>query len=110
MSGHFENELTQALARVSPPGGFAQRVLDRLPGPKQKESRWQALLAIAAAIALAAGLTFRWHYKQKEHERVERAQQELIFALRLTAEKLTVVEAHLKKSAPHLRIKKKEQL
>ena len=111
MNDHFEDELKQALARVLLPEKFAERVLDRLPASTQKRSRVSAFLAIAAVIALAASLTFNWHRQQEERKRVQRAQQQLVLALRFTAEKLMVVETRLKRSAPRLQIKKeKEQL
>ena len=111
LNGHFENEIKQALTRVSPPDGFAERVLDRLSAPAAKNSRWQVLLAIAAMIVLGVSFMFYWHYQQEEREHIQKAQQQLAFALRLTAKKLTVVDARLKKSAPQLQIKKaKEKL
>src|SRR3954463_15623469 len=109
MNGHFENEIKQALTRVSPPDGFAERVLDRLPAPAPKNSRWRAPLAIAAMIALGASFTFYRHYQQEEREHIQKAQQQLAFALRLTAKKLTVVNARLKKSAPQLQITKEKE-
>jgi Tfp pilus assembly protein PilO len=111
MNSHFEDELKQALARVPLPEGFAERVLNQLPAPARKRSQRPAFLVMAAAFVLAAGLTIDWHHQQQERERVQEAQQQLAFALRLTAEKVTVVEAHLIRSAPHLRLRRaKERL
>lgn len=108
MAEDVEDELRKALARVPPPEGFAERVLKRLPVAEQRRSRLTPLLAIAAAIVLIAGPALYRHHQEQERERTQKAQQQLAFALRFTAEKLMVVETRLKKSTRHLRITKEE--
>ncbi len=111
MNDDLQKELRQALARVQPPEGFTERVLDRLPALNRKKRGFQMILAIAATTVLAASLTFYRHHQEQERERIGRAQQQLTFALRLTAQKLTLVDARLKKSARQVQTGKgKEQL
>lgn len=102
MNGRLGNELREALARMQPPEGFVDRVVANVP---ERRSRTWPYWFMSAAAALA--LVFLAHFEQEQHEAQKRAvevQQEVTFAFRLTAEKLTVIDGHLKRSAPELQI------
>jgi hypothetical protein len=108
MNARLENELREALTRIQPPEGFADRVVANLP---ERRRRPRFYLPVAAAAALA--LVYLGHFEQTRFQTQKRAaevQQEVAFAFRLTAEKLAVIDQRLKKSAPELQIKEKGEL
>jgi hypothetical protein len=108
MNDRLEDELRKALRRVQPSEGFADRVLASLPERRsQTRTRRYWFMTIAAALVLV----FFAHFEQKEYEAQRRAaqvQREVTFAFRLTAEKLAVIDGHLRRSAPELQIEKEK--
>ena len=85
---HMEDELRQALRRVEPPPGFADRVMARVPSRKKAWPRnWMAAAAAILVAVLGAG---SWEYQRGRDQRIaaEQAKAELIFALELTSSKL----------------------
>lgn len=102
MSRDLEKDLREALARVQPPKGFADRVAARLP-----EQRRRPPLYWFAAVAAGLALVFAAHFGHKQYETSRHApeiQRQLAFAFQLTAEKLAVIDGRLKRSAPELKI------
>jgi hypothetical protein len=108
MNARLENELREALARIQPPEGFADRVVARLP-ERRRRPRFYLPVAAAAALALVCFARFEQEQIQTQRSAAE-VQQQVAFAFRLTAEKLAVIDEHLKKSAPELQIKEKGEL
>ena len=96
---NIEQELQRALRRQQPPAGFAERVLART-GPKPAAAhtapspihKW---LAAAAAVALLASGAARYYEHQQAAAEAERVNQEISLALRITSEKLALVQARV---------------
>lgn len=111
MNDHLENELRAALARIQPSDGFADRVAANLPElPRPARLHSSLLAAVAAIFALLFVMRFE-QVRQERQKHAEEVRQQLAFALRLTAEKLNVIDTRLRKSAPELQIgKTKEEL
>ncbi|MCX6599893.1 MAG: hypothetical protein NTV70_26365 [Acidobacteria bacterium] len=100
----FEKELSQALARVTPPEGFEGRVQRRVrlagraiparPGSGGLFSGWRLQWAAAlAVVVLVAGGT--WSYQERERRRGELARDRTLAALRLTSEKLQLAKSRI---------------
>ena len=94
---HLENELKEALLRQEPPEGFTERVLARAGArepPKRAWEGWRSIFRMPAfRLAFAAlGLvmiTGVYFYQQKQERiRGERAKQDVVLALRVTATEL----------------------
>ena len=85
----FDDLLKSTLRRREPPAGFADRVLSRLPEPAARRrpvQHWPRLLALAASLAVVTvGSVEVYRYQQGQ-----RAKQQLMLALEITAEKLDV--------------------
>jgi len=95
----LEEELREALARVAPPGGFAERVLARTARAGGRP--WYTRYAAAAAIAaVCCGLAVAGYQRHLDQERARK----LVFALNLTAEKLSTIQHRLQTAAPVVRI------
>jgi len=94
----LEEELRNAMRREEPPEGFAGRVLAQVQETKQ--SAWTGIFALrnlrwalagAMCLALAvAGIEYK--RAQDEHARGEAAKQQLMLALRITADKLQLAQ------------------
>jgi hypothetical protein len=97
---YLEDDLKTALRRTEPPDGFANRVLARANGPAAAEPswwqyltvlvrpprvQWVALSLIVSFMIPAAGV-----YRKERHARAEgeRAKEQLVFAMRVTGNKL----------------------
>lgn len=107
MNGHLENELRESLARIQPPEGLADRIVANLPERSRRTQYVYWFMTAAAAIALV----FLAHFEHAQHETRRRAaqvQQEVAFALRLTAEKLAMIDGHLKRSAPEVQLNREK--
>ncbi len=89
----FEDQLRSALQRKEAPAGFAARVLARVPSRKLfgPRLRWAAVMALGILL-IAGGIEYR--ERQAEAE-AERATEQVLTALRITAEKLRIVDAKL---------------
>ena len=95
---NLENELKAALRRQDPSPGFANRVIAR-----SRPRRKAPLVAWAAAMAamLVGGIAIHQEYQQRQ---AERAKEQTMLALRITAEKLNFARAKvLKIEAPEER-------
>lgn len=95
----LEEELKQALTRVEPPEGFAERVLART-GRVGIRPWYLRYGAIAGMIAVCCGLAIVGYQRHLEQERARK----LVFALNLTAAKLASIQHRLKVAAPVVRI------
>ena len=95
----LEDELRNAMRREEPPEGFVERTLARASAPRQ--NAWIGIIArqglrwaLAGALCLVlgvAGMEFR--RAQVERARGEEAKAQLMLALRITADKLQLVQA-----------------
>lgn len=89
----FERELREQLQTRAAPGGFAERVMARIPPPRPSRWFWQpawrwAVVAAVAGAMVAGGL-------EREHERRmegERARNQVLLALRITGSTLREVQ------------------
>jgi hypothetical protein len=94
----LEEELRNAMQRKEPPEGFAGRVLARVQETRQ--SAWTGIFAsrglrwaLAGAMCLALAVA-GVEYKRAHDERArgEAAKQQLMLALRITADKLQLAQ------------------
>lgn len=93
MNSDFEQELKAALRRKEPATGFAERVMRQVAAPRPRGAlRGWASLAVAAS--LFAGVFGVARYE--EYRKGQRAKDELMLALRITARTLDTVERKLK--------------
>lgn len=107
----LDDELRRALSRQDPPGGFADRVLQRASGPSRLARierphpasttagrtfmRWAAAAALVAA--LAGGMQYRTVLKEREERaRGEAAKEQVLQALRIAGGKLQLVQARIR--------------
>jgi hypothetical protein len=97
---YLEDDLKTALRRTEPPEGFANRVLARANGPTAAEPswwqyltvlvrpprvQWVALSLIVSVMIPAAGV---YRKERQAHAEGERAKEQLVFAMRVTGNKL----------------------
>jgi hypothetical protein len=101
----LEDELRNAMRREEPPEGFAERVLARVSAKKQ--SLWAAVFAsrglrwaLAGAMCLVLAVS-GIEYKQAKDERArgEAAKDQLMLALRITADKLQLAQEKVQEHA-----------
>jgi uncharacterized protein HemX len=104
----LEEELGKALERVEPPAGFAQRVMARAAASEQTKSRtewtWLGFVhtrglrwAVAGALCLALGAGgVLYRLEQQRRARGEEAKQQLMLALRITADELQTAQAEVR--------------
>ena len=97
---YLEDDLKTALRRTEPPEGFANRVLARANGPAAAEpSWWQYLMVLVRPprmqwVALSLIVSFMipaagvYRKEQQARAEGERAKQQLVFAMRVTGNKL----------------------
>ena len=106
----LERELKQALRRVEPPAGFADRVIGRAAGREQKRGkvlvmpvRWRPWVSGAIAATLAIGVftaqEIRVHQEKVEQQRkAELAKQQFETALQITNETLSDVRQQIRQA------------
>ncbi len=87
---NFEQELRNALARKEPAKGFTERVIRRAE-PNRRLRQW---MPVAVAASLLCGVFGVARYE--EHRRGERAKEQLMLALRITAKTLDTVDRKLR--------------
>ena len=85
----LERELREVLQREQPSAGFDRRVLERAALARRSQQRQWKWISTAVAACLVIGLTSV--YWQRERQ-AERAQEQLVQALQITAQKLALVE------------------
>lgn len=106
MNSSFDHNLRNALRRVEPSDGFAQRVMSRLPEKHPRSRYW--LGAIAAAVALLATFAGIDQHRREHRMQAEQTQREVVFALSLASEKLdhamNRANSRLQRSAPDVTI------
>lgn len=102
MSDELERQLKDDLGRVTPPDGFADRVMLRVQArerarvrvmPRQVRHVWQAIAAVALIGALlgTAGVVHRRH----ERERAEMVQRQFDLAIEITQRTLDGVSRRI---------------
>jgi len=112
MTNEFEDQLREALQRREPAAGFAERVIARVPQRRPGPflvMRWRSAMAIAAVLLVmfSAGL-FEWHRQAERARKAEEANRQLMFALRLAAEKIQRVQNRIEKSSTAIKVDRDE--
>jgi len=108
----FEDLLREELRRREPPAGFAERVMARVPVKRSGPFlmvRWRSALAIAAVllVTISAGL-FEYHRQVERAHRAEEANRQLMFALKLAAEKIQRVQNRVENSSAAVKVDRDE--
>jgi hypothetical protein len=95
---NFEEELKNALARKEPAKGFAERVIQQVEPPAARRPQPIRGLRRWAALAVAASLTCGVFgvVRYEEYRKGERAKEQLMLALRITARSLGSVDRKLR--------------
>src|SRR5438552_1229265 len=100
----MHDELRDALRRVDPPAGFADRVLQRAHGldtpqpAAPKPARWftpqakAGAIAAALVVAIGGGLWYRADERRKDGEEAKR---QVLLSLSITASKLKSIESKI---------------
>lgn len=103
----LEENLKQALKRVDPPAGFADRVLARAAEAEREKRarpkfwsgffgmgglRWAAACALCIVLALSGTL----YERDMQRRRGEAAKEQLMLALRITGSKLQIAQRSLR--------------
>lgn len=95
---NIENDLSEALARKSPPPGFTARVMSAIEqesrAPRRPARAWWQWTA-AAALLMAIGGGTAAHYIEQRREG-ERAREQVLLALRITGAKLRDTREHVR--------------
>lgn len=85
----IERELRETLRRKQPPAGFERRAAERAAlSQRSGRRRWQWISAAAVACLL---MSISGGYWQRQRQ-AERAKEQLMQALQITGQKLTLVE------------------
>ena len=90
----LERELRSALRRKEPATGFAERVIEKAQrggGRQPRLRRWAPLLVAASLVSGVFGVV-----RYEEYRKGERAKEQLMLALRITAKTLDTVERKLR--------------
>ena len=103
----LEENLKEALKRVDPPAGFADRVLARVAETEREKQtlrklwggffgagvlRWAGACALCVLLALSGTL----YERDMQRRRGEAAKQQLMLALRITGSKLQIAQQSLR--------------
>ena len=84
----IERELREALRRRQPPAGFGQRVAERVArSHRYRRGRWQWIPEAVAGLLMSVGGA----YWQRQRQ-AEQTKDQLMQALQITGQKLTLVE------------------
>jgi hypothetical protein len=90
----FENDLRRTVRRREPPQDLAPEIMRRIGGAPQRSSRFRwfwdwrpAMAAAAAALMLTVGVE-----QYREYRRAQEAKQQLMLALQITGQKLSLVQ------------------
>lgn len=102
----FEDRLREALQRREPPSGFAERVIARVPARRAPVwTRWRSMAAIAAVLLVMFSALL---YERHRAERAEAANRQLMYALRLAAEKIQRVQNRVQNSSAVMKVDRDE--
>ena len=106
----FEDRLRGALQRTDPPAGFAERVMARVPQRRAPVwTRWRSVVAIAALLlVMFSTALFEYHRQVERARRAEAANRQLIYALRLMAEKIERVQHRVQNSSAVMKVDRDE--
>jgi hypothetical protein len=97
----IERDLQLALRRRAPAPGFAQRVLVRIEDdrtPRRRHAWWRAA---AASVTLAVLLGGYATYKVVEVRRGEHAKEQLLLAMHIAGEKVSLARQQVRGIASH---------
>src|SRR5436853_5285194 len=100
----LDNELKNALRRVPAPDGLADRVMARLgqaePAPK-RAPWWRAVAAAFILAAILGSWGARQMYERRQEEEGERARDQVLLALRITASKVAGAQREVSRQISH---------
>ena len=97
MNDEWEAQLAHAMKRVEAPASLAPAIAARIQREARQQKFWRSFAAMAATVAIAFAGYSGW----QEHE-AKRQEQQLVFALQLTSQKISAVEERLKKSSAEI--------
>ncbi len=115
MSDELEQELKEALKRVTAPEGFADRVMEHVAAKERQRVRvmlfrvapvWQAAIAAVVLISLSFGGVGLWQ-RQKERRKAEIVQRKFEVAMRVTGKTLDDVGARVSRAG--MKVEKERQ-
>ena len=98
---NLEHDLERALRRRAPAPGFAQRVLARLdeePSARRRPIWWRTAAASVTLALLLGGYTT---HKVVEHRRGEKAKEQLLLAMHIAGEKVSMARDQVRGIAAH---------
>ena len=102
---NLENDLKRTLRRESPPDGFAGRVMQRIERqgeeagqPRRRPVWWRAAAASVTLGVLLGGYTT---HKVVEHRRGEKAKEQLLLAMHIAGEKVSIARDQVRGIAAH---------
>ena len=107
----FEDLLREELRRREPPAGFAERVMARVPQRRASfwTAYWRPLTAIAAVLVVAFSLgVFAYQRQVERAQKAEAANRQLMFALKLAAEKIQRVQQRVQNSSATVKVDREE--
>ena len=99
----LDEELREALRREEPPDGFTERVLARAAAQPVRPGRWERfagrfrlprmrwVAAVAMSLVLISG--YAYHREQQRRAEGERAKQQVLLALWITAHEFQIARA-----------------
>ena len=106
----IEEQLHKVLSRKEPPPGFAERLQEKFAAREQRQFRWWKSpfdfllipkirwMVAGLSICLVLSLVYQGYQShRREQLEGERAKDQLVTALRITNEKLTMVQKKLSK-------------
>jgi len=97
---NLERDLERALQRRSPAPGFASRVLKRID-ERESHGRPTWWRAAAASLTLAALLGGYATHKVIEHREGMRAKEQVLLAMRITSEKVSMARNEVRAIGSH---------
>lgn len=95
----FERDLRKALNRRDPPEGFAENVLARAHASERSRKPHLWLAAAAIVLILVGGGVFYQQYQRAAAS--QRAKEQLIAGLKITGDKVRLLQRHLAKLERH---------
>jgi len=100
-SAALSTDLERALRRRAPAPGFAQRVLARIDEDRTPVRRHAWWRAAAASVTLAVLLGGYGTYKVVEIRRGEHAKEQLLLAMHIAGEKVSLARQQVRGLASH---------
>lgn len=104
MNDELDDLLQSALARSQPPADLSARVMRRVAREHSRRNSWRAIAVAAAGLVLSVSGYLGYQRLTAPSLQPQNPERQLVFALRLTTEKIAAVDARLKRSSPQLQL------